>query len=349
MARGGGRGGGAGGRTGGFGGSRGGGGRSSSGGRGGGRPRQSQPQQPSFGGSPYRRSRPVFIPPMMPMYGRRRRRVGPPMGPQRPVSGGGSGCGTWIILLIVLMVISGVFFSSSGYSGNNNSQHETNQITTSTVEREPLPAGAVNETAYYTDAAGWVESRSELEQGLKYFYQKTGVQPHVYIATDLNGSKTRDMADVRDFAEAKYDELFTDEAHVLLLFYEPYESEYKTYYVSGSQAKQVFDDEAGDILLDYIDRNYYNMDLNTSQFFSQSFRQAADRMMEVTQSPWVNVWLVVGVLAIIIVLFIWWRKRAAQQEAEAKRTEEILSRPIETFGSDVSELEKKYQDSEDTQ
>ncbi len=192
-----GRGGGGGSRGGGgsFGGSRGGGGRSFGGGRGRG--------GGSFGGGggsfgggggfhfprdfgssgPIIRTGPIInrMPPSGgPVFGGggRRRRGG---------TGCGIGCGIIAIVVIVLAVIAALLFSfntgssSSGFSGNND-------ITKSTVVRDPLPKGSVDETEYYTDTIGWIGNRTELLDGMKYFYQKTGVQPYLYLTDNINGS-----------------------------------------------------------------------------------------------------------------------------------------------------------------
>lgn len=350
MARGGGRGGGGGGgsRGGGFGGSRGGGGRSSAG-RGGGSFGSSSNRGSSSGSSwgsnrtsgSYSSGPNIFMGPMF--GGTRRRRTYYGGSNYSNGSGGSSSSGcltTAIILGIVVLVLIFVLPNMFGSSGSNNS------ITASTIAREPLASGSVNETDYYTDDAGWVESRTVLNNGLEYFYDKTGVQPHVYITTDINGNNYASMSQVEDYANEMYDELFTDEAHLLLMFYEGTPNNYISYYVTGSQADTVIDTEAGDILLDYIDRYYYDTSLNTSEFFAKSFRDAADRMMEVTRSPWIPVLMVIGVVAIIGILFLWWRKRKEQEEIEAKRTEEMLNKPLDTFGtqSEADELAKKYSD-----
>lgn len=349
MARGGGRGGGGGGsRGGGFGGGRSSGGRSSSSGRGGGSWGSSSGSSWGSWGSSNRGSsswgsnsgRPIIFN----NWGsnRNRRYYG---------SGGGggnynnSGCGCSSVIVTIVIILIALFFifqlgsSNSGGGGSNN-------ITASTVEREPLPSGSVNETSYYTDEVNWIGNRTTMESGLKYFYQETGVQPHVFITDEINGSSNASFTEIEDFAHDLYDELFTDEAHLLLLFYEPYPSDYTSYYVIGTQAKQVIDTEAADILLDYIDRYYYDLDLTEAEFFSKSFRDAADRIMEVTRSPWIPILMVFGIGGVVGILFLWWRKRKEQEAIEAKRTEEILSKPIESFGKDsqADELAKKYSD-----
>lgn len=357
MGRGGGRGGGGGGgrsggsfggssRGGGFGGARGGGGRSSSGGRGGGSFGGGGRGSGSFGGGGSRNRGPtIFTGPIMGGYGRPRRRGFYGSGPGGPYNSN-NGCGCGGTALILLLVIGVLFFVLPGLSGGTNNSGGSNNITTSTVEREPLPAGAVNETDYYTDDAGWVENQTVMVDGLRYFYNETGVQPHVYITTEINGSNNASMSTVQAYAEDMYEELFTDEAHLLLMFYEGTPNNYLTYYVTGTQAKQVIDNEAGDILLDYLDRYYYDTSLNTSEYFSKSFRDAADRIMEVTTSPWIPVFLVIGGAVIVGILFVWWRKRKEEEALEAKRTEDILSKPLDTFGtsSEADDLAKKYGD-----
>lgn len=340
-----GRGGGGGSRGGGgsFGGSRGGAGRSG-GGFGSGRGSSG-----GFGGSSRgrggsnRSSRPIFIP-TRPFYGSRPRR-GRYYGSGGGGGGrGGSGCST---LLIILLVIGALlyFFSAGSTSSSSNSS----SITRSTIEREALPDGSVNETDYYTDQAGWIGNETAMTDGLRHFYNETGVQPHVYITDNINGSTSPTSAELEEFSHNLYNELFTDEAHLLLVFFQRSEADYGNYmdyYVVGTQAKSVIDTEAGDILLDYLDRNYFDDSLSEEELFSNSFRDAADRMMEVTRSPWITVFIVLGVVALIFLLYTWWKRQQQQKNLEAKRTEEMLSKPLDTFGDSAAEkLAKKYDDS----
>lgn len=252
-------------------------------------------------------------------------------------SGGGStrsGCGAAAIILIVVIIIIAVIFAVS--SGGSD-------VAKSTVAREPLPKGSVNETDYYKDELGWIGSKSVLTEGLKHFYDKTGVQPYVYITDTVDGSHYPSLSDLQVFANNLYNELFTDEAHLLLVFFEYTPSDYMQYYVTGTQAKGVIDDEAGTILLDYIDKNYYNTNLSEDEFFSKSFTDAADRMMEVTKSPWIIVLVVLGIIVIIVILFAWWKHAKKQKNLEAQQTEQILNTPLEKFSdSEAEDLAKKY-------
>lgn len=357
MARGGGSRGGGSSRGGGgsFGGSRGGGGRIGGGSRGRG----------SFGSSGSSGSRGKSS--SGSSWGNRSPRIGPIIrtGPtyRNYGSGGGygfggpgssqnRGCGKTLGILVLIVIVVLILWSVLGSSGNNQSSGGPNNITVSTVEREPLPSGSVNETEYFTDEVNWIGNRTQMTDGLRYFYQETGIQPYVYITDRLPGIDTVNMDDIENYANQLYEDLFTDEAHLLLLFYEPFEAigpygdQYISYYVAGTQAKQVIDTEAGDILLDYIDRNYYDSSLSEEQFFSNSFKEAADRIMEVTTSPWIPVMLVGGGILLVSILFVWWRSRQKQRALEAKRTEDMFNKPLDTFGQDskADELAKKYSD-----
>ncbi|HAZ06557.1 TPM domain-containing protein [Acetobacterium wieringae] len=259
-------------------------------------------------------------------------------------SGGpvGCGCGFIIILLIVLILVLIIgAFVASVITGPA-------EVTKSTINRQPLPAGSVNETEYYRDELGWIKNQTKMEEGLKYFYQKTGVQPYVVIIDNINGSYHPTESELDSYANALYDQLFTDEAHLLFVFYE-YNDFYMDRYVAGTQAKTVIDREAADILLDYIDRNYYDSNLTDEEFFSNAFRDAADRIMTVTRSPWIaamtTIGIVFAVVILAILLFVWWRHAKKQKNLEDKRTAEILSTPLEKFDDvEIEDLAKKYQD-----
>lgn len=248
------------------------------------------------------------------------------------------GCGTSLLIGILgIIVVSLIVFFLFGGNG---------QIESSTVQREPLSMGSVNETDYITDEAGWINNETRAEEGLRYFYDQTGVQPHLLITTDIPGTSTASPAEIEAYAEDFYDENFTDEAHLLLIFYEPEPSSYLTYYLAGRQAESVIDSEAGQILLDYLDQYYTDSSLDEEEYFSQSFKQAADRIMTVTQSPLPTIFISLVVLVGVILIYSAWKRKQEAEKERQRQTEEMLSRPLETFGSqDLSDLENKYQDS----
>ena len=254
------------------------------------------------------------------------------------MGGGGFGGGCLTLPLALLLIVVFIAIASSIFTLPNDSP-----ITRSTVRREPLPPGSVVETGYYTDELGWIQNPTRLTAGMSNFYRETGVQPYLYITDTINGSHSPTEEEVQEFAFGLYDELFTDEAHFLLIFFE-YQGDYSTWYVSGAQANSVMDTEAADILLDYIDRYYY-YDMTDDAFFSTAFNDAGKRIMTVTTSPWIPVLMVVVILMILLIAFLWWRNSKKQKNLEAQQTDQMLKTPLDTFGDDkVKDLADKYKD-----
>ncbi len=247
-----------------------------------------------------------------------------------------SGCGIAILVVICIIILFIVIAAMVNAGGGGD-------ITKSTVAREALKPGMVNETGYFTDELGWIRNKTELESGLKYFYQKTGVQPYVYITDTVNGSHYPTETSLESYANKLYDKLFTDEAHLLFVFFEYEPSQYMYCGVGGAQTKTIIDKEAQDILLDYVDKYYYDKGLSEEEFFSKAFSDTADRIMTVTKSPWIPVLIVAGAVILIMILFLWWRKAKVQKNIEAKQTEEMLSKPLDTFGDiEAEKLTEKY-------
>lgn len=244
-----------------------------------------------------------------------------------------SGCLTTIMwFIIITVVVSLLLFLFIGMSGN---------VTYSTIEREALPKGSVIETKYFTDELDWIKNKTELEKGLKHFYNETGVQPYLYITDNVDGKHIDNTDGLKSFSEKLYGELFKDEAHLLFIFYE-YDGDYAFYYVAGAQAKTVVDSEAADILMDYVEKYYYSS-MSEEEMFSTAFANAADDMMEVYESPWIKVFMIIGAGAVLVIIFVFWKSAKEQKNKEAEQTEKILNTKLDEFGdSDIEDLENKY-------
>ncbi len=260
---------------------------------------------------------------------------------------GGSGCSGFLYILGILLVIIlvGALLGSCDNTGGYDTG-SSGSVAASTVQREALPASASEDVGWYTDTDGdWIHNTSLLTNGLKSFYQQTGVRPYLYI---LPNGTTTSVSDLQSRAESLYGELFTDEGHFLLVFCDDDEGGYNCGYAVGSQAKTVMDSEAISILGDYLDRYYSDMSISEEEIFSNAFAKTAERIMTVTGSTARTFTVVLGGVAGVaivagVVIYVV-RKKSADKAAEAKRTQEILNTPLEKFGSDeVEELAKKYQ------
>ncbi len=211
-----------------------------------------------------------------------------------------------IIFLFVFIVIISLFQAPDSAG-----------ITRSTKKRETLDAAyitAIDE--YYHDGPGVIMSAADqfsLENSMKSFYQKTGVQPYLYIDDDINGNTRPGYDEVESFMYDEYAALFgNDEGHLLILYFEYPDGEYNTWYMWGNNAHIVMDDEACEILLDYIDYNYkqYNVGytLKYTEMFVSSFNSAAERIMGgrtsifESMSPGTIILLILGTAGVIALI-----------------------------------------------
>lgn len=253
---------------------------------------------------------------------------------------GGNGCGTVLVVLIVFVMImmAMLMFTSGVTSGSMNSV----EITQSTYQREKLPDGAVIETGYLTDEAGWFANRSEVESGMQQFYRATGVQPYLYLLP--NGELTS-VSELNALAQELYGQLFQDEGHFLLVFCDDDHGSYNCGYVVGSQAKTVMDDQAIGILADYLDRYYNDYSISEEQIFSYTFAKTGERIMTVQQSPLPVIFICIAVVVVAVLIFVLVKKRGERKAQEMAQMEEILKTPLEKFGdTDAEQLAKKYAD-----
>ena len=259
----------------------------------------------------------------------------------RPSFHGGSGGNSIISGVIAILTLVVILFAAVRSMGLGNG----GSITASTVDREPLPVGSVIETEYYTDNLFWFGNDKALLDGMKDFYRQTGVEPDLYITDKVDGSRNPSATQMEDFAGNLYDELFQDEAHLLLVFQDA-DGHYTDWVITGAQAKQVVDTEAVNILLDYVDRYYYDTSLDESELFGRAFSKAADRMMSKTVNPLVYV-AGAGVAIVVIVAGVYvFRKKQEQKKREDEQMERILNMDLNagTTGasSEVEDLENKY-------
>lgn len=234
------------------------------------------------------------------------------------------GC-TLSIVLAIIVIVAGLIAARPN-------------IQQSTIERSKLDSSLCTRVdTWYQDDINWIHDEKTLLKGLKTFYDKTGVQPYLWITDNINGKAKPNTSDFETALKSKYSELFKDEGHVIVCFMESSPSVYATYYWAGSAAKRVIDDEAGEILLDVIDSKYTS-DLSDEEMFSKSFSDAATRMMKVGRTTKQYIILAVAVVAGlgIIVGFIFLLKAKRKSDAEeAEERERILNTDIDEMSDSV--------------
>lgn len=276
-----------------------------------------------------------------------------------PAPGGvamGSGCGgclggiMGLILaaLLIALLTTGLSTCGGGYSDSYAYGTSYSDGQASSTVREKLPADAVTRTDYYTDADGdWIHSAGLLTVGLEDFFDKTGVQPYVYI---LPNGTTTSVDELSARAEQLYGELFQDEGHFLLVFCDAGDGTFNCGYTVGTAASAIMDTEALDILTDELDYAYNNAD-SDEEVFSDAFSRTADKIMsaaEEEQQGKTTILVVGGVILVVAVgagIAYVVKRRKAKEAEEKQRMEDILNTPLEKFGDkDVEDLADKYED-----
>ncbi|MBQ6875674.1 MAG: hypothetical protein IJN46_05510 [Lachnospiraceae bacterium] len=273
-------------------------------------------------------------------------------GNQTSNTAGNGGCATslvsFVAIIAVLFIVVWIF---SGISGSGGDKDDI----VSKIERDPLPAGSVNETGYYTDNLGWIQKSTKLTEGMKAFYKKTGVQPYLYLASE---KEVEQAGSLEALANSLYDKLFTDEAHFLFTYIEDSNYKWEMHFVTGTQATSVIDAEAEEIIYQKFVRYYDDTDLEDEEFFSKVFEEAAEVMMkhETNGFDVAKVALLVvggvGIVGLIIYAVIKSRKlKLKEQKEQNEFIERMRNVPLEQFDDEevdkeLEELMKKYQDGE---
>lgn len=273
---------------------------------------------------------------------------------------GGSGCFggcSWFLIIPVLFVLGilSVFFDEADFGTVFDVQR-------STIQREVLPASKCDpiDEWYRDDWGDWIDENGEdttLENGLKHFYETTGVQPYLWIMGE-EGKDYMSEGSVEELADATYKDMFgDDEGHILVVFreYPNASSNYICTITPGYDAEtQIMDEEAKEILLDFIDYYYTDSELNEGQFFAKAFSNSADRIMtkQIPLSVLYTIIVVVIILVIgliISVSIIRKRKVAVAKQKAAQAKAEADKKKAEAAQKKTEFEQQKYNDQIETQ
>ena len=165
-------------------------------------------------------------------------------------------------------------------------------LTKSTIQRKAMPSELCEKTnSWYQDETGRLIAAGEEDSiinGMEYFYEKTGVQPFLWVSeyqeemNTLPAHQNR-YKDREKLMADKYEELFkSDGGHVLISLSNNSKFPYLYFWVCypGESAKmQVMDDEAVQILTDCLSTMFEPHTPNPGLSISNAFIKAADTMM----------------------------------------------------------------------
>lgn len=242
-----------------------------------------------------------------------------------------SGLGTLIACLIVFAVVIFSFFMIASDDSD----------VTSTINREKIENPIPYDNNCIKDELGYVENTSKLSKNLKNFYNKTGIQPYIYLKSydeTLTSDSQKD-----NYAQNWYEQNIDNEDTFLFVYYEdqdPNEIGYMAY-VNGKQVTSVMDSEAVNIFWNYIDRYWTDDSLSTVEVFTKIFNSTANTIMEksTTSNDIIKtICIIVGIIIVIGGIIYILRMKFKRDKEKAKETVEILKTPLDKS----DELRDKY-------
>ena len=242
-----------------------------------------------------------------------------------------SGLGTLIACLIVFAVVIFSFFMIASDDSD----------VTSTINREKIENHIPYDNNCIKDELGYVENTSKLSKNLKNFYNKTGIQPYIYLKSydeTLTSDSQKD-----NYAQNWYEQNIDNEDTFLFVYYEdqdPNEIGYMAY-VNGKQVTSVMDSEAVNIFWNYIDRYWTDDSLSTVEVFTKTFNSTANTIMEksTTSNDIIKIiCIIVGIIIVIGGIIYILRMKFKRDKEKAKETVEILKTPLDKS----DELRDKY-------
>lgn len=285
--------------------------------------------------------------PGMPPPPRRRYYGGPAVPPPPPRSGYrrrsyGPGCGGIVVIFIFLLIC--FIISAFGSCFDAISGGSSSSSTASTIERRALTDVPSFDKKCVEDELGWLDSESGTASELKYFYEKTGIQPYV-ILKEYDESLVTDK-DCEDWAEEYYDDNLDEENVLLFVYFDTGDDEIGAMTLDfGKRTMSVMDSEAEEIFWNHMDDNWFNESYSMDEVIYKTFNETADVIMASTTAKYKTISVVIGCVAVIVLFFgafMWWKKREERKKEEAAETERILNTPMENLVT--QELEKQYKD-----
>lgn len=194
------------------------------------------------------------------------------------------------------------------------------------------------------DELGWIDSMSK--DGLRHFYDETGIQPFVYLKA-YDASLTTEQAK-EEWTVDYYEDNIPNETSFLYVYFEdedPNSIGYMTY-AGGTGIQAVMDAEAVSIFWNNID-TYWDLISDTGELFDEVFESTAEEVMQDMSGfvkPFLMTILIAGFIVVEIVFacsFIGIKKRKDRLKEEENR--KILETPMEELvDQHLEDLKKEY-------
>ncbi len=144
-------------------------------------------------------------------------------------------------------------------------------------EETVVPVSVISDDDYILDELGWIEDKEKVEEGLEDFFDKTGVKPFVYLK-EYDQSLTSE-SEKADYASNWFNGNIDNEYTFLWVYFaeeDPDKAAYM-YCISGSEIKDIMNDETIDTFWDCIDE-CWTWELPKDDMLIEIFNSLAEKM-----------------------------------------------------------------------
>jgi flagellar basal body-associated protein FliL len=246
------------------------------------------------------------------------------------------------VVMIVSILLVGVFIF-----GRVNSASDI----ANTTNRTKISTNNTFDTNFLADSQSWISSRKTLENGLRVFWDKTGIQPYIMI---MGYNPDLSDADMQSLTKDKYSELFSGREDVFIYAVwdtstaDNLDGYYYTWYM-GAQAKSLLDQEALDIFWNIHDNYWYGSKYGSDEedkMYAAIFEETANSIMERDKTIIdIIVALIIGliIIGVCVTVIVLVTKKHKRDREKAEETERILKADLDALvSSEDEDLMNKY-------
>lgn len=270
----------------------------------------------------------------MPHFGHYRHRTTYVFGP----SNGGRPAVILVVAIFVIVMLTMFFLP---FVAMNRVDAD---IPASTVQRKRLETGNAFMNSCVVDEISYIDNIKQVETDLMYFWEKTGVQPFVYLKDYDSNLQTDQQKE--EWAEQYYEQNFDRDDVFLYVYFEERDTNSSTPGLMvvryGAQASSVMDSQAEEIFWGYMDRYWLDSSYSTDEVFELTYQKTADSIMRVSTTKLdVLKYVAIGAVVLIVVIsvVVVMNKKRRHERERAEETERILNADIknENLQDEVAE------------
>jgi len=195
----------------------------------------------------------------------------------------------------------------------------------------------------YTYDAGFTEGSGMTEAACHEFYLKTGIPLYFYTAMEYEGA----VSTCDEYTVKLYDDIFKDENHVLIAYYD--NVEWWSWEIGDEAEAYMTEDNVNDLLDIIIDDYWNDFSLTNDQVLAKGISAYQDKLLTVKSggNGLASILMIVGLVMLVIGIYQYINYSADvkkyTEEVKKLEREQILSKPLETFGNqEVDDLKSKY-------